>query len=71
MNAWVWTAGALAIVVTTGIGLVAFGSSRWANATHTQMARLEAAKLPVPAGRYDALELEGLPAPVQRTFAQC
>ena len=68
MNAWVWTAGAFAIVVTTGIGLVAFGSLRWAYATQTQMALLDAAKLPVPAGRYDARELDGLPAPVQRYF---
>ena len=32
------------------------------------MAKLEAARLPAPAGRYDTREIEGLPAPVQRYF---
>ena len=32
------------------------------------MARLEAARVPAPAGRYDAREIDGLPAPVQRYF---
>ena len=68
MNALTWTAFGFGSVVAAGIGLVAFGSSRWAIATQTQMAKLEAARLAMPVGRYDARELEGLPAPVQRYF---
>ena len=68
MKAIAWTASGLGLVVAAGIGLVAFGSSRWAGATQTQMAKLEAARLPTPAGRYDAREIEALPAPVQRYF---
>ena len=68
MNALTWTALGFGLVVAAGIGLVAFGSSRWAGATQRQMAKLEAARLAVPAGRYDAREIEGLPAPVQRYF---
>ena len=68
MNALTWTALGSVLVVAAGIGVVAFGSSRWAGATQTQMAQLEAARLPAPAGRYDAREIEGLPAPVQRYF---
>jgi len=68
MNAIAWTVSGVGLVVAAGIGLVAYGSSRWASATQTQMALLEAARVPAPAGRYDARELEGLPAPVQRYF---
>ena len=66
---WVgWTVlgiGCLAAAIT---GLAAFGSSRWGNATQSQMALLEAARVLAPAGRYDAREIDGLPAPVQRYF---
>ena len=34
------------------------------------MAKLEAARLPMPANRYDVREIEGLPAPVQRYFRE-
>ena len=68
MNALTWTAWGSGLVVAAGVGLVAFGSSRWAGATQTQMAKLEAARLPMPAGRYDVREIDGLPAPVQRYF---
>ena len=68
MNALIWTALGSGLVVAAGFGLVVFGSSRWAGATQTQMAKLEAARLAMPAGRYDVRELEGLPAPVQRYF---
>ena len=68
MNALTWTALGSGLVVAAGIGLVAFGRSRWADATQTQMAKLEAARLPMPADRYDIREIEGLPAPVQRYF---
>ena len=66
---WIgWTALGIAITVATFIGLVAFGSSRWQAATRAQMALLEAARLSAPVGRYDAREIIGLPAPVQRYF---
>ncbi len=68
MNALTRTALGSGLVVAAGIGLVALGSSRWAGATQMQMAKLEAARLPMPAGRYDVREIEGLPAPAQRYF---
>jgi len=68
MKAMEWTAVGVGLAVATGIGLVALGSSRWRASTKAQMARLEAARVPTPAGRYDAREIEDLPAPVQRYF---
>jgi len=68
MNWIVWTGLGIGILAAAGAGLVAFGSTRWASATQAQMARLEAARVPTPAGRYDAREIDGLPAPVQRYF---
>ena len=68
MNAVTWTALGIGGVVAAGIGLIAFGSSRWNAATQAQMALLEAGRVSAPAGRYDARELDGLPAPVQRYF---
>ncbi len=56
------------LLLFAGAGLTAFGNSRWARATRVQMAKLEAARLPLPSGRYDAREIDGLPAPVQRYF---
>jgi hypothetical protein len=67
-NALGWTAGGIGLAVAAGIGLIAFGSSRWKTATQVQMARLEAARERAPTGRYDAREIEGLPSPVQRYF---
>jgi len=68
MNAMAWTASGIGLVVAAGIGLIALGSSRWRTSTATQMALLNAAQVPTPARRYDARELDGLPAPVQRYF---
>ena len=71
MNAWGWTASCLVLAMAAGIGLLAFGKARWAAATLAHMTRLEAARVPPPAGAnqvYDARELDGLPAPVQRYF---
>ncbi|MDQ2778610.1 MAG: hypothetical protein M3Y32_03525 [Pseudomonadota bacterium] len=67
MNGWAWTALGF-LVVAAGIGLVAFGSARWRAATQAQMAQLEAARIPGASGRYNAQEIDGLPAPVQRYF---
>ena len=71
MNKIGWTALGTGLLVAGGAGLVAFGSSRWASATQAQLALLDAASVPAPAGQnklYDARELEGLPVPVQRYF---
>jgi hypothetical protein len=48
--------------------LVAYGSWRWNERSTALLAGLEAARMPHAAVRYDARELEGLPAPVQRYF---
>jgi hypothetical protein len=71
MNWMGWTALATGLLVAGGAGLVAFGNWRWARETQAQVALLEAARLPALAGLnqvYDARELDGLPAPVQRYF---
>ncbi len=66
---WIgWTALGIGCSVAAVAGLVAFGSARWVSATQAQTALLEAARVPAPAGRYNAREIEGLPAPVQRYF---
>ena len=68
MNWMGWTALSAGLLVASGAGLAAFGSARWAAATEAKTAQLNAARLPAPAGLYDARELDGLPAPVQRYF---
>ena len=66
---WIgWAALALGVLVAGLFGLAAYGSSRWAGATRVLIGQLDAARLPMAAKRYDARELEGLPAPVQRYF---
>jgi len=61
----VLTLGALAVGVG---GLVALGRARWNMVTQTLLGQLEATRRRPTTGRYDAAELEGLPAPVQRYF---
>ncbi|MEO5737639.1 MAG: DUF6544 family protein [Variovorax sp.] len=68
MNWMGWTAAGIGLLLAAGAGLGAFGSSRWASATQLKLALLEAAGLPATAGHYDAREIDGLPAPVQRYF---
>lgn len=66
---WIgWAALGIGLLIAAVAGLVAFGRSRWASATKSQTALLEAARAPQPAGCYDAKEIETLPAPVQRYF---
>jgi hypothetical protein len=50
------------------IGLAACGAARWAIMTKRLVLRLEGTRLPAATSRYDAHELDGLPAPVQRYF---
>ena len=66
---WItWLALALGVFVASLLGLAAFGRARWAGATKALLGQLEASRQPATAERYDARELEGLPAPVQRYF---
>ena len=64
---------ALGALVVGAIVLRAVGAGRWAERVRTRVSQLESGsvdargRLPSPA-RFDARELEGLPAPVQRYF---
>ena len=68
-----WLGLVLCLLAVAFIALSAIGSRRWTDASQTLTRGLEAARMdakaqpPYPA-RYDARELEGLPAPVQRYF---
>jgi hypothetical protein len=68
--AWLkWTLLALLLLAAAALALAAYGSARWSAATRALLGRLEAAREPLPAARYDSTrELAGLPAPVQRFF---
>jgi hypothetical protein len=68
MSALKWLAIALGAGVATALGVAAYGAARWAETTRVLLARLEAARLPPAVARYDAREIAGLPAPVQRYF---
>ena len=67
-----WSGVALLALLVVAAGAAAYGSWHWEKGTKAILTRLEAARVPsatppLPA-RYDARELEGLPAPVQRYF---
>jgi hypothetical protein len=69
-----WLGVCLAALALAGLGLTAFGERRWAGEMNGLHAKLEAGRVdgkpgasPLPT-RYDARELEGLPASVQRYF---
>jgi hypothetical protein len=70
----VWFQGFIfpvALVAVAAAALVGFGAWRWATLTRALTQRLEAGRLPAPAGvpgRYDPRDTEGLPEPVQRFF---
>ncbi len=61
-------AGALALVAIAVAAASVYGAWRWDAGTRALRARLDAGRQPVRPARYDARELEGLPAPVQRYF---
>jgi hypothetical protein len=66
-----WMTGlvaAVGVLVAATLGLKAYGNTRWARASRALLDRLEAARVVPTASHYDARELEGLPAPVQRYF---
>lgn len=59
---------ALVAIAAVVVGLAAYGAARWAESTKRLVLRLEGARMPVITSRYDAHELDSLPAPVQRYF---
>jgi hypothetical protein len=68
-----WLGLVLCLLVVAAVGISAYGSKRWTDATLTLTRGLEAARIdaggnPPRPTRYDSRELEGLPAPVQRYF---
>ena len=72
-----WVTGALVAVVVMTIGLRVVGASRWTELIRTHTSQLESGRVDVQSlaesrrpspTRFDARELEGLPAPVQRYF---
>ena len=71
--AWLnWFGVAVAVLLVGGLGAAAYGSWHWEQGTKDLLTRLEASRIPFATStlpvRYDARELEGLPAPVQRFF---
>jgi len=69
---WIgWTALGVGMLVIAVVAMIFIGDARWASATKTQLAKLDAANKPAPLGqhkRYEAREIEDLPAPVRRYF---
>lgn len=63
-----WSVLLLALLLVAGAGAATFGVWRWRVDSRALLARLEAARIPHVTTRYDARELDGLPAPVQRYF---
>ena len=59
---------ALVAIAAVTVALVAFGTVRWADSTKRLVLRLEGARMPAITSRYDAHELDSLPAPVERYF---
>ena len=76
MTSLLWIGLVVCVLAVAAVGLTALGSKRWADRMAALTRRLEAArndgtvKPPHPndTTHYDAHELEGLPAPVQRYF---
>ena len=63
-----WLGLVVATLTVLVVGLMTYGSWRWKEGSTALLARLEAARVPHAVTRYDARELLGLPAPVQRYF---
>ncbi len=74
MNGWWWMALGLLVLAVAAVGLTVLGERRWAREVAVLQAGLEHGRVEGQPGagssptRYDAQELEGLPAPVQRYF---
>ena len=63
-----WLGFVVATLAVLVVALTAYGSWRWNQGSAAFLARLEAARQPHAVARYDAREIDGLPAPVQRYF---
>ncbi len=68
-----WLGLIVCLLAVAAVGLSAFGARRWADATQLLWGSLEAGRIDgqrdtAPPTRYDAREIAGLPAPVQRYF---
>ena len=63
-----WLVLITTVLVVAAAALTAVGAMRWAEATQSLTARLEARRVSASPARYDIDELEGLPVPVQRYF---
>ena len=63
-----WFSLAVAVLVALVIGVMVYGSWRWAHEARAMLALLEGARIPATRARYNASELDGLPRPVQRYF---
>ena len=63
-----WLLSGVALLALMLWGLSVVGAMRWRGLTEGLHARLEAAHQPPTMDHYDAREIEGLPAPVQRYF---
>ena len=73
MTSLLWIGLVVCVLAVAAVGLTAFGSKRWAERMVALTRGLEAARnlgpvKPLYPTHYDAHELEGLPAPVQRYF---
>jgi hypothetical protein len=74
MTRLLWLGAGLVVLACAAVGLSAFGGIAWTRWMRTLQASLEAGRqdgkpgASSPPTRYDARELEGLPAPVQRYF---
>lgn len=67
--AWIkWLGLALVVFAVIMVGMRACGAWCWAASTRALMSRLEGAREAAAPSPYDARELDGLPAPVQRYF---
>ena len=63
-----WFGVVVGVLALVAIGLTLYGAARWERQTGKLLDQLESARLPPATPRYDARELAGLPAPVQRYF---
>ena len=64
----IWLGAALSLLLIVFSALAAYGHARWSGLTDALTARLETTRQSPAPSRYDARELDGLPAPVQRYF---
>lgn len=63
-----WLDLGLGLLITVAVVVAVYGSWRWADDTKILLSRFEAVRLTPKPAQFDARELEGLPAPVQRYF---